>query len=81
MAQVLQQHYNKVSNREIRNEATHSFAITKQLIYTIIVGMILGAWMMAAYLNNLFLKEAICSSVIILLLVYLKSKSAPGKQR
>jgi hypothetical protein len=51
------------------------FELNKQVAVLILIGLILGSWLIACYLNKgLFFNEAAICSSIILFLVIIKSK-------
>jgi len=53
-----------------------TFELNRQVVVCTLTAMILGAWIIACYLNDgLFFKEATISSSIVFLLVFVKSKS------
>jgi|GEM_PF-4796182 hypothetical protein len=75
MPQVLRpsDYTNKESNT--RSEL-RTFELNKQVVVYALVGIVLGSWLIACEVNSgLFLKEAAICSFIIVLLVFIKSKS------
>lgn len=53
-----------------------TFEISRQVLYSRLTAIILGAWLVATYLNEgLFFKEVVICSCIIFFLVFIKTKS------
>ena len=74
MPQVLRP--NEYTKRKKKRETEVGiFELNKQVVVHITVGLIIGGWLIACYLNKgLFFKEAVICSCIILFLMVIKSR-------